>query len=155
VEYPPVLPGGAGIEANIKSVLDKPDASKFSTLNIQSRRLGISPIVVCLEGQETAPFFCKGASVMKSSVILFRNSFLKLMNFLAWYIIVLAAVFYLLPMIGLFLEDSYDALAKPVKLLAIIGFFAAAAWWQMKRRTDHSTVSDSARIKNSNQAVPI
>lgn len=89
---------------------------------------------------------------MKPSVIFAWNRFLKLINFLAWYLIVLAGIFYLLPMIGLLLEDKLDALARPVKLVAIVGFFATMAWWQMKNR---KADSDAAGVKNSNRSLSI
>ena len=92
---------------------------------------------------------------MKHPLIDSCNSVLKLINVLAWYTIVIAGAFYLLPMIGLFLEERYDALAQPVKLISIIGFFAATAWWQMKSRTERFRETRHSRSRKSNQVLSI
>ena len=88
---------------------------------------------------------------MKNSVIDSWKSAFRLVNFVAWYLIIIVGAFYLLPMIGLYLEDRYDALAKPAKLISIISFFAAIAWWQIKSQS--AKIKDSVQNKSSSQAL--
>jgi positive regulator of sigma E activity len=59
---------------------------------------------------------------------------MKLLNFLAWYVIAVAVVFYLLPIIGIFLEGRYDALASSTKFFSILGFMCVVAAWQITGR---------------------
>jgi positive regulator of sigma E activity len=68
---------------------------------------------------------------MKNGIIDAWKSFLKLLRFLVWYVLAVAAVIYVLPIVGLFLEDRYDAMTNSVKLFSILGFFAAIALWQL------------------------
>jgi len=68
---------------------------------------------------------------MKNGFIDAWKSFLKLLRFLVWYVIALAAVIYVLPIVGLFLEDRYEAMTNSVKLIFIFGFFAVIAIWQL------------------------
>jgi high-affinity Fe2+/Pb2+ permease len=64
------------------------------------------------------------------------NSFLKLFRFLAWYGIAVAAIFYLLPMAGVIVQDQYEALSGTVKFIAILGFFSVVGAWQILSRRD-------------------
>ena len=68
---------------------------------------------------------------MKNGIIDAWKSFLKLLRFLVWYVIAVAAVIYVLPIVGLFLEDRYDAMTNSVKLIFIFVFFAVIAFWQL------------------------
>jgi hypothetical protein len=68
---------------------------------------------------------------MKDGIVDAWKRFLKLLRFLVWYVIAVAAVIYVLPIAGLFLEDRYDAMNNSVKLFSILGFFAAIALWQL------------------------
>jgi hypothetical protein len=68
---------------------------------------------------------------MKNGIIDAWKSFLKLLRFLVWYVLAVAAVIYVLPIVGIFLEDRYDAMTNSVKLFSILGFFAAIALWQL------------------------
>jgi len=68
---------------------------------------------------------------MKNGIIDAWKSFLKLLRFLVWYVIAVAVVIYVLPIVGLFLEDRYDAMTNSIKLFSILGFFAAIALWQL------------------------
>jgi positive regulator of sigma E activity len=68
---------------------------------------------------------------MKNGIIDAWKNLLKLLRFLVWYVIAVAAVIYILPIVGLFLEDRYDAMTNSVKLFSILGFFAAIALWQL------------------------
>ena len=63
-------------------------------------------------------------------------SLVQLFRFLAWYGLALAALFYLLPLAGLFLEDQYENLSNAVKFFAVIGFFLVVVIWQLLGRRD-------------------
>ncbi len=62
------------------------------------------------------------------------RQFFRLMNFLTWYVIALAAVFYVLPLVGLFLQGRYDVMATSVKVFSILGFFAVVAIYHKRAR---------------------
>lgn len=57
--------------------------------------------------------------------------FLKLLRFAVWYTIGIAVLFYLLPMLGVFVAGKYDALASSVKFFSLIGFIALIALWHL------------------------
>ncbi|MDH3788173.1 MAG: hypothetical protein OES53_06370 [Xanthomonadales bacterium] len=59
------------------------------------------------------------------------NNLLKLLRFLAWYGIAVAAFFYVLPIVGLLIEVQYDMLTSSAKFFAIIGFLLVIAVWQV------------------------
>lgn len=59
------------------------------------------------------------------------NSFLKLVRFLFWYGAAVAVLFYLAPLAGLFLEGQYEAMSSTAKFMAVLGFFAVIAAWQI------------------------
>jgi hypothetical protein len=84
---------------------------------------------------------------MKNGIIDAWKSFLKLLRFLVWYVIAVAAVIYVLPIVGLFLEDRYDAMTNSVKLFFIFGFFTVIAIWQL--------LTWRSRLKTSPYAVRI
>ena len=50
---------------------------------------------------------------MKYAVKEFLNSLARLFYFVAWYVIAVAAVFYLLPIVGLFLEGQMTRCPVP------------------------------------------
>ena len=62
---------------------------------------------------------------MNNATVEGRKSLLKLFRFLLWYAIAVAAVLYLLPMAAQMLEDRYEAMSSAVRLLSVLGFFAA------------------------------
>ena len=64
------------------------------------------------------------------------HSLAKLFRFLAWYGIVVAVLFYLLPVAGLFLEDRYDAMSSAAKIFSILGFFSVVVAWQVTAQRD-------------------
>jgi hypothetical protein len=64
---------------------------------------------------------------MKIALVNAWIDFLKLLRFVVWYSIGIAAFFYLLPMFGVFIEGKYDALTSSVKFFSVIGFFAFIA----------------------------
>ena len=59
------------------------------------------------------------------------HSIRQLFRFLFLYMVAVGGVFYLLPMAGLFLENSYDELGRAARLLAVVGFVIAVAAWQL------------------------
>jgi O-antigen/teichoic acid export membrane protein len=63
-------------------------------------------------------------------------SLVQLFRFLVWYGIAVAALFYLLPLVGLFLEDQYENMSNAVKFFAVIGFFSVVVVWQVLSRRD-------------------
>ena len=71
---------------------------------------------------------------MKFRMIEAWRSLLKLMRFIIWYVIAVAAVFYALPIAGLFLEGKYDVMSDSAKLFSVLGFFAVVAVWQIASR---------------------
>jgi hypothetical protein len=91
---------------------------------------------------------------MKNGIIDAWKSFLKLLRFLVWYVIAVAAVIYVLPIAGLFLEDRYDAMTHSVKLFFIFGFFAVIAFWQLltwksRQKTSRERLSSSGSSESA------
>ena len=78
---------------------------------------------------------------MKNRIAEVGKQLFKLINFLAWYLVALAAVFYVLPLIGLFLEGRFDVLAPSVKFFSILGFFMVVAVWQIAARKERLKAS--------------
>ena len=70
---------------------------------------------------------------MNNATVEGRKSLLKLLRFLLWYAIAVTAVLYLLPMAAQMLEDRYEAMSSAVRLLSVLGFFAAVGVWQVMR----------------------
>ena len=68
---------------------------------------------------------------MNNATVEGRKSLLKLFRFLLWYAIAVAAVLYLLPMAAQMLEDRYEAMSSAIRLLSVLGFFAAVGVWQL------------------------
>lgn len=68
---------------------------------------------------------------MKNALINGWNSLLKLFRFLVWYGIAVAAIFYLLPLAGLFLENQYEAMSNAARFFSVIGFFVVIGVWQI------------------------
>ncbi|NNJ64767.1 MAG: hypothetical protein HKP16_04320 [Xanthomonadales bacterium] len=73
---------------------------------------------------------------MKEALENMGHSLARLLRFLAWYGIVVALLFYLLPLAGMFLEDRYDALSSVAKFFSIIGFFSVIVAWQVVAQRD-------------------
>ena len=84
---------------------------------------------------------------MKNRIAEVGKQSFKLINFLAWYLVALAAVFYVLPLIGLFLEGRFDVLAPSVKFFSILGFFMVVAVWQIAARKER--LKTSLKHRNS------
>ena len=68
---------------------------------------------------------------MKNVLVNASINFLKLCRFVLWYTSGVVVVFYLLPVLGIFIEGKYDALTNFVKIFIFIGFFAVIAIWQL------------------------
>lgn len=73
---------------------------------------------------------------MKLELINAWHSFLKLFKFLFWYGAVVAVLFYLAPMVGLFLEGQYEAMSSTAKFISVLGFFIVIAAWQIISQRD-------------------
>jgi len=58
------------------------------------------------------------------------KSLMRLLRFLAWYGVAVAALLYLLPAAGLVLEQHYDTLNSTVKFFSILGILAVIGVWQ-------------------------
>lgn len=59
------------------------------------------------------------------------KSLLKLMRFLFWYGIAVAALFFVLPAAGVLVEQHYDALSSTLKFFSVLGIFAVVGAWQL------------------------
>ena len=88
---------------------------------------------------------------MKHGIIEAWKNLLKLFRFLLWYVIAVAAVFYILPIAGLFLEGRYDAMTSSVKIYFILGFFLLIALWQAASWRGRLKVS--AQVQDSDQVL--
>jgi positive regulator of sigma E activity len=64
------------------------------------------------------------------------KSFLKLCRFLTWYGIIVAAIFYLLPIVGLIAETHYETLSGIAKFTSVLGFFLVVVTWQVLSTRD-------------------
>ena len=73
---------------------------------------------------------------MKKTLIESWNEFTKLVRFLAVYGLVVAAIFYLLPIAGLILEDHYEALSSTARFFSVLGFFAVVTAWHVLSTRD-------------------
>jgi hypothetical protein len=73
---------------------------------------------------------------MKKALSNAWSSALKLFRFVFWYAAGVAGVFYLLPLIGVFVEGRYDAMTSSAKFLAVIGFFCVIGVWQIVSMKD-------------------
>jgi hypothetical protein len=62
------------------------------------------------------------------------KNFTRLLRFVLWYAIFLAAVFYVLPMAGRLVEASYDAMSSVAKLFMLAGFLVLVFLWQRRGR---------------------
>jgi hypothetical protein len=72
---------------------------------------------------------------MKHTIL---DSWKSLLRFLTWYGLAVAAILYLLPWAGQWVEQHYDALSSTARLISVIGFFIAVGAWQvlqMRRRS--------------------
>lgn len=58
-------------------------------------------------------------------------SFLRLFKFLFWYGVAVAAMFLLLPVVGSFVQEQYEALSGTVRMVAVAGFFLVVASWHL------------------------
>jgi len=73
---------------------------------------------------------------MKNAIKDGLDSLLRLFRFIAWYAVVLVAVFYFLPLLAMFLEGRFDALSSSLKFFSVIGFIIVVGAWQIADRRD-------------------
>jgi len=59
------------------------------------------------------------------------KSVLRLVRFLAWYAILVAAVLYLLPLAGQWLQGLYESMSIGARAFSVLGFLAVAAAGQL------------------------
>ena len=83
---------------------------------------------------------------MRSAMNEMARSLFRLIRFVVWYAVAVAALFYILPILGLFLEGRYDALSSSVKFFSVIGFFIVVAAWQIRGHKER--ISSSVRPRN-------
>lgn len=73
---------------------------------------------------------------MNHAIINGWKNFLRLIRFLVWYAIVVAAIFFALPTAGQFLEIQYEAMSGVSKFLAVLGLFSIIGIWQVINMRD-------------------
>ena len=73
---------------------------------------------------------------MKKTLVESWNGMMKLVRFLTWYGAAVAAIFYLLPITGRFLEVQYEALNSSTRFFSVIGFFAVVGTWHVLNTRD-------------------
>ena len=79
------------------------------------------------------------------------SSLRRLLRFLFWYAIVVAAAFYLLPWLGQWIQGAYDAMSIGARALSVLGIFALAALGQVGRMLSRSRpLSESGRSSQTN-----
>ena len=79
------------------------------------------------------------------------SSLQRLLRFLFWYAIVVAAAFYLLPWLGQWIQGAYDAMSIGARALSVLGIFALAALGQVGRMLSRSRpLSESGRSSQTN-----
>lgn len=75
---------------------------------------------------------------MKQEIIGAVYSLWKLFRFLFWYLLALAALFWLLPVAMNFVLEQYEAMSGGLKIAIVAGFFSLIAAWQFYGRRDRS-----------------
>jgi len=92
---------------------------------------------------------------MKQGIFEAWKSLLKLLRFVAWYVIAVATAFYVLPIAGLFLEGQYDVMSSSAKLFSILVFFTVIAVWQItswkNRLRASSRNQEAGRVSSSTE----
>lgn len=73
---------------------------------------------------------------MKNERITMAHSVARLFRFLLWYGAIVALLFYLLPIAGVFLEDQYEAMSGLAKFVSVLGLFTVFAAWQVLSQRD-------------------
>jgi len=81
------------------------------------------------------------------------KSLARLIQFLTWYAVAVALVLYLLPLVGLFLEERYDTMSSSVKFFSLIGFFVVVAAWQIVGQKERIRISAERQLPGSVRRV--
>ena len=68
---------------------------------------------------------------MRHSLIESWKSVLRLLRFLFWYGVAVAAIIYLLPMAAALVEDRYEAMSSALRFFSVLGFLAVVGAWQI------------------------
>jgi hypothetical protein len=64
------------------------------------------------------------------------NSLVRLFRFLFWYGAAVALLLHGLPLAGAYLQSGYESLSGTAKLIALAGFLAGIATWELRSRRD-------------------
>jgi hypothetical protein len=59
------------------------------------------------------------------------DSWKSLLRFLTWYGLAVAAILFLLPWIGHWVEQHYEAMSSTARFISVSGFFIAVGAWQV------------------------
>lgn len=73
---------------------------------------------------------------MKNERVTMAHSVGRLFRFLLWYGAIVALLFYLLPIAGVFLEGQYEAMSGLAKFVSVLGLFTVFAAWQVLSQRD-------------------
>jgi hypothetical protein len=82
------------------------------------------------------PMTVQETKQMKRAIMAALESFYKLLRFVFWYALSVAALFYLLPLVGVFVQDQYETMTQSAKFLSVLGFFCVVGVWQVLEMTD-------------------
>ena len=72
---------------------------------------------------------------MKHTIL---DSWKSLLRFLTWYGLAVAAILFLLPWIGHWVEQHYEAMSSTARLISVSGFFIAVGAWQVIQMPSHA-----------------
>ena len=84
-------------------------------------------------------------------------SFLQLFKFMFWYAALIAVAFLVLPGVGHFLQEQYEALNAVARMAAVAGFFLSVAIWHVIAKRDRlrqESVQDSRKVFEPGQPSP-
>lgn len=73
---------------------------------------------------------------MKQEIIVFWQSFLRLIRFLTWYVAGVAALLFAMPIGARFLQAQYEDMSGTIKFAIVAGFFVVIAAWQLLGKRD-------------------
>jgi ABC-type amino acid transport system permease subunit len=65
----------------------------------------------------------------------------RLLRFLFWYAVIVAAALYALPLAGQLAQAGYEALSSGARAVAVLAFIAVVVAWQLADRRDRSRES--------------
>ena len=64
------------------------------------------------------------------------SSIARLLRFVFWYAVIVGTAIHVLPLLGLLLEDRYEAMNSSTKFLSVMGFLVVVAAWHIVSRRD-------------------